>query len=470
MTKRPNILWLMTDEQRADSMGYEGAPWARTPNLDRVALAGTRFSAAYTPSPVCVPARACMLTGRAGSSIGVLNNHHWLNQDDPRFLTWRFAAAGYQVASFGKQHYSCPRRAFDCEGGTVLGERVGYYRYLVPVDEAEAGVVRYDGGKSPWLFAGRYPGDVDDTPEMHNVETALDWVRRRDPSRPYLLRDSLNAPHTPLVTPAPFDTLIDPDAIDLPIDTLETMEATSRTHREYLVDYAGTQRLTEAQVRRARQCYYGHVAFVDHTFGVLLDALQEMGELEYTIIAYVSDHGAHLGDYGFFQKQSFWEASVRVPFFLAGPGVRQTADPVSTPVNVGSLLPTLLDMAGIEVSQDVQYPSLAPALRDGAAIEGRPVFSEIDFGIWHYRLGDRCVMIRDGRYKLTLYRDPRDPYRFRVSEDRVLYDLQTDPGERHNLASDPAYAQVIDDLVGEIDAWDRARPVTLPSLIERYQH
>ena len=95
----------MTDEQRADSMGYEGASWARTPNLDRVALAGTRFAAAYTPSPVCVPARACMLTGRAGSTIGVLNNHHWLNLADPRFLTWRFAAAGYQVASLGKQHY-----------------------------------------------------------------------------------------------------------------------------------------------------------------------------------------------------------------------------------------------------------------------------------------------------------------------------------------------------------------------------
>jgi arylsulfatase A-like enzyme len=459
----------MTDEQRADSMGYEGAPWARTPNLDRVALAGTRFSAAYTPSPVCVPARACMLTGRAGSTIGVLNNHHWLNLDDPRFLTWRFAAAGYQVASLGKQHYGCPRRAFDWEGGVVLGERVGYFKYLVPVDEAEAGIVRYDG-KSPWLFAGRYPGDVDDTPEMHNVEAALDWVRRRDPSRPYLLRVSFNAPHTPVVTPAPFDTLIDPEAIDLPIDNPEAMEATSRTHREYLMDYAGTQRLTEAQIRRARQCYYGHVAFVDHAFGALLDALEEMGELENTVIAYVSDHGTHLGDYGFFQKQSFWEVSARVPFFLAGPGIRQAADAVSTPVNVGSLLPTLMDLAGIEVPEDVQYPSLAPALRNGMGIDPQPVFSEIDFGIWHYRLGDRCVMIRDGRWKLTLYRDPREPYRFAASEDRVLYDLETDAQERHNLASDPAYAQVMDDLVHKIDEWDRARAVTPPSLIAGYQH
>ena len=115
MSDRPNILWLMADEQRVDSLGYTGTSWAHTPNLDRVALAGTRFTSAYTPSPVCISARACMLTGRAGSSIGMLGNHHWLNLDNPRFLTWAFAAEGYQVASFGKHHYGSTRRAFDFE-------------------------------------------------------------------------------------------------------------------------------------------------------------------------------------------------------------------------------------------------------------------------------------------------------------------------------------------------------------------
>ena len=90
MPDSPNILWLMTDEQRADSLSYTGTPWAHTPNLDRVALSGTRFSAAYTPSPVCVSARACMLTGRYGSSIGVMNNHHSLNLDGLQFLAMGF--------------------------------------------------------------------------------------------------------------------------------------------------------------------------------------------------------------------------------------------------------------------------------------------------------------------------------------------------------------------------------------------
>lgn len=445
----------MTDEQRADSLGCMGTPWARTPHLDRLAITGTRFASAYTPSPVCIPARACLLTGRAASSIGVLNNHHVLALDNPQFLTWRMAAAGYQVATFGKQHYACRRRAFDLEGGQVLDERVGYYEYNVPVDPREAGVVRYEGGKSPWLLAGRYPGNAEDTPEMANVRAALDWLRGRDPSRPFLLRVSFNAPHTPVVAPAPFDTLIDPDAIALPLDGPE-MTYASATHREYLCDYAGNHRLTPGQIRRARQCYYGRVALVDHAFGQLLEAMREIGALENTVIAYVSDHGCHLGDHGFFQKQSFWEASARVPFFLVGPGIAPRI--IEAPVNIGSLLPTLLELAGIELPADVQYPSLAAICR-GAAVAPSPVFSEIDYGLWFYRSGERCVMVRQGLWKLFMYRDPRDPQRCAGREDTVLFNLESDPDERENLASRPAYAATIQRLVEAIDAWDRERPI-----------
>lgn len=463
--QRPNILWLMTDEQRADSLGEGGAPWAYTPHLDRVARSGTRFAAAYTASPVCVSARACILTGRYGSSIGVLNNHHRLALDDPRFLTWALAANGYQVASFGKQHYNCARQAFDLEGGQVLGDRVHYYHYNVPVDAVEAGVVRYDTGKSPWLFAGRYPGTVDETPEMENVRQALDWMERRDPSRPFFLRLSFNAPHTPVVAPAPFDTLIEPDEIDLPLDAPHEGAFASTTHRDYLWDYAGTHRLTEAQIRRARQCYYGSVACVDHVFGRLLDALDQKGELGNTVIAFVSDHGTHLGDHGFMQKQSFWDASARVPFFFAGPGVRARA--VDTPVNAGSLLPTLLDLTGIEIPPQVEFPSLTGTLRQGTPPAAEPVFSEIDYGLWGYRSGERRVMVRDGRWKLWLYRDPRQPERSASDPDPVLYDLEADPGETRNLAHDPAYAPVMDALIAQIDARDRRRTIREPSLVER---
>jgi arylsulfatase A-like enzyme len=205
------------------------------------------------------------------------------------------------------------------------------------------------------------------------------------------------------------------------------------------------------------------VAFVDHLFGRLLEALDEMGELENTIIAFVSDHGTHLGDHGFFQKQSYWDVSARVPLFFAGCPIRQGE--IATPVSVGSLMPTLMELAGLENPHSVQYPSLAPALRAGIDVPPAPVFSEIDYGLWGYRPGERYVMVRDGRWKLCLYHNPladggssrgEEP---NLVEDRVLYDLAIDPGERHNLAPDAAYGQVVERLIAAIDAWDRGRPI-----------
>ena len=467
MPDRPNILWLMTDEQRADSLSYTGTPWAHTPNLDAVALSGTRFTSAYTPSPVCVSARACLLTGRHGSSIGMLNNHHRLALEDPRFLTWAFAAGGYQVASFGKHHYNCPRQAFDVEGGRVLGDRVHYFEYTSLGESDDAGVVRYDGGESPWLFAGRYPGGVDDTPEMENVAQALAWIRRRDPSRPFLLRLSLNAPHTPVVTPAPFDTLVSLESIELPIDWSDDMAFASRTHQQYLCSYAGTHRLSEAQIRRSRQCYYGHVAFVDHVCGRLLNELAAMGELDNSLVAFVSDHGTHLGEHGFFQKQSFWDASARIPLFLDGPDICEQV--LDAPVSSGSLLPTLLDLVGLPVPPQGEYASLAATVTGEDPPPSTPVFSEIDYGLWHYRSGDRRVMVRDGKWKLVLYRDPRDPDRFTSHDDRVLYDLVTDPGERINLAGAPACTAVEDRLLAALDNFDHGREMVEPSLVKRHR-
>jgi len=464
----PNILWIMTDEQRADSLGAGGAAWASTPNLDRLANAGTRFGRAYTPSPVCVPARAIMLTGRAGSTIGVLNNHHILALDDPAFLTEPLAAAGYQTASFGKKHYQCAHRAaFATEGGRTLGDRVGYCEYSVPVDMEAMAAVRYGGDTIyNWLFAGRFPGSIDDTPEMENVRTALEWMQQRDASKPFFLRVSLNAPHTPVVTPAPFDTMVAPDAIDLPMDFPDDLEGLPSPVREHLVEQAGSHRLTPEQIQRTRQCYYGYVAATDHSIGVLLDGLRDMGAMDNTIVVFVSDHGAHLGDHGFYQKQSFYEESVRVPFFFCGPGVGR-GQVIETPINVGSLLPTLLELAGILVPEAAHYPSLAVAVGRGAGPEAEPVFSEIDYGVWSYRDGDRCVMILDGPWKLAVFRGAGEPGRFAPDDGLMLHNLTDDPGERVNLAGDPEYDGVAKELLAKIDAWDRPREIRQPVLRPR---
>ena len=463
--KRPNILWLMTDEQRTDTMGAYGSPWGQTPNLDRLADEGVRFDAAYTPSPVCISARACVLTGHAASTTGVLSNHHVLPDDNPRFLTWEFARAGYQVASFGKHHYASKRKAFDVEGGVHVGPKVGCCEFRVDIDPVEYGVVQYETGAVwEWLFAGRFPGTIEDTPERQNVRHCLQWLRQRDPNRPFFLRASFLAPHTPVVTPAPYDTMIDPATIGIPLDRPGEVAGVPDVVSEHLQKQAGSHVFTEEQIQRTRQCYYGYMACTDHCFGILVDAMRELGELDNTIIVFVSDHGTHLSDHGFYQKQSFYDASARVPYFFSGAGVANSAT-LRNPVNTGSLLPTLMTMVGLDVPDHVQFDSVAQAVATGQETAAKPVFSEIDYGVWKgYRLGDRYVMVRDGKWKMGLFRDPEHPGHFPDDDGLMLHDMDADPGERNNLAADPACEAVRRDLLAKIDAWDATREIREPTL------
>ncbi len=201
------------------------------------------------------------------------------------------------------------------------------------------------------------------------------------------------------------------------------------------------------------------MSFVDHLFGQFFEQMRGLGVLDNTIVAFTSDHGAHLGDHGFYQKQSFFDASARVPLFLSGPGVPE-GGVVDAPVSIGSLLPTLLDLADIGTPEDLDYASLAPNFHGTPADD--PVFSEIDYGLWDYRDGDRYVMIRHNRWKLALYRDPTDPGRLPADDGRMLYDLETDPGERRNLSGDPAGAEIAQDLTARIDALNRSRTIAPP--------
>jgi len=433
-----NILWLLTDEQRADSLACYGTPWAISPNLDALAAAGVRYSSAYTPSPVCVAARAAMITGLAPLRTGVLNNHLPMPNPRPAFATQPFIDAGWQTAGFGKHHYNHKDKAFETQVERTLDTAVHYFRYQVPVDPDAYGVVRYPSEQRPWILAGRFPGTIEQTAEGKNVADALAWLRNRDRDRPYLLRVSLNAPHTPVVAPAPFDTMIDPDAIDLPVDAADAPHLPAPI-TEALIPWAGTDRLDETQLRRLRQAYYGRCAFVDHLLGQLLNDI----DLDDTMIVFCSDHGAHLGDHGFLQKQSLYEVSARVPLLLAGPGIPQGV--VDTPVSLGSLLPTLLDLAGLE-HPDYDYESW-PTADDGAE---PVVVSEIDLGLWGYRDGERYAMVRRGKWKLAGYPNADCT----AIDGANLHDLEADPNERQNLVADPARAGVVQDLLAALQQRD----------------
>ncbi len=456
---RPNVLWVMTDEQRPDSVGCYGAPWARTPHLDALAGQGTIFNSAYVPAPVCVACRSALLTGKRASSIGVLHNQARL-RDDTTFLAWRFADTGYQTASFGKKHYFVKgRQAFQFEMGKADDVHVNGTRYLKNHKPEDWNALVYqsraaEGLRRSWILAGEFPAPEEESAERVNAQLAMDWLSARDASKPFFLRLSLNAPHTPVVMPRRFLNAVDADAIRLPLPHPAQLQGQPARERECLRSFQGTDHLSSHDIRRLRQAYYSRVAFVDAVIGDFLGWMRKRGLLENTVVAFISDHGSHLADQGMLQKQTFYEQVGTVPFFVAWPGHLPAGKRIAQPVNVGSLMATFLDLAGLPTVGS-HYASLAPALRGDAPAPAAPVFSELAFGYQRYRDHDRQVMIREGRYKLVLFQDPQNPRKFRGQEDGALYDLESDPGETINRYYDPAARPIINRLSQSIIRWDR---------------
>lgn len=461
-TSRPNILWLMTDEHRPDSLACYGSPWGHSPALDRLAAEGALFESAYTPAPVCVPCRCSLLTGNSGSTTGVLHNEARLGPET-RFLTWRFEDSGYQTASFGKKHYffSNPRQAFQTEGGSPTEGIVDPARYGKGYDPDQHDVVQYpilpqQKIQRRWILAGRFPAPEDETAEARNVALATQWLEGRDTSKPFLLRLSLNAPHTPVVTPARYLSLIDPNHICIPSPTAAELAAQPERERLLLRSFEGSNALSPEQLRKAQHYYYARCAFADAAIGRLLDFMRTRRLLDNTIVVMTADHGTHIGDHGLLQKQTFYEQVATVPYIFWAPGRIRPRTRFRTPVSTLGLLPTLLDLAGLS-HDGVEGASLAASLRRGIEPPPRPVISEIAFGYQGWRDHDRQVMVRDGKWKLSLFSAPHDPGRFAANADGSLYNLRRNPNESANLFASAETQSHRRRLERAIVEWDASR-------------
>lgn len=427
---RLNILWIMTDEQRCDSLGCYGSRWAHSPVIDGLATQGVRFENAYTPAPLCVPARTSMVTGRYPSTHGVWSNAELGHPIDVDLIR-RFAEAGYETASFGKSHYSCheKRPLFTTEIDQWYSDAVQPEAYGEEYDEAEYGVVKYDSPYTNWILAGRFPEDEQETSESRTVDNALKWLGRpklKGTDGPFFLRVSFNAPHTPVAPPQSCIDKIDPGRIDLHEGSEWDRCLWPSWYRECLYRYANSDRLSPEELHWARHHYYAEVALVDSQVGRLLGALEAAGLRDSTIIAFCSDHGTHLGDFGLVQKQTFFEPVVKVPFILSIPGHSGRAQSVGTPVSIGQLLPTLLSLSGIPGSCD--FKALSDTLLDGGEEPDNAVVSEYtldSIAKWGLHCPDRLRMVRQGRWKLC--------YSVDGDGEGLLFDLENDPLERNNL-------------------------------------
>ncbi|WP_161958451.1 sulfatase-like hydrolase/transferase [Ornithinimicrobium cavernae] len=420
-----NTLILCADQLNPTALGYAGSPWSVTPAVDELARQGTVFSDAVCASPICVPARASLVTGRYVHELGTWDNGHPYSGEAP---SWghRLSAAGQEVATIGKLHFA---------GDDAP---TGFEQQHVPMHAEEGhgdlySMLRDDLPDRPELrrmIAGAHSGDSEYTTYDRVVtDAACEWLRDHTGSTtPWTTFVSHVSPHHPLIAPPEFDRLFDEVDIPLPrqwtLDERPTHPALERLRRYY--GFHGE--LSVEEVRRARRTYFALVAYLDAQVRQILDVLDETGLRERTRIIFTADHGDNIGEHGLWWKNNMYAGSVGVPLILTGPGITPGARS-TTPVSHLDILPTLLEWSGLPAEPDLPGRSLA-------AIAGEPddpnrlVFSE------YHATGSSAgmFMVQDSHYKYVEY----------VGEAPQLFDRRADPGELVDLSGEDRCAEVVD--------------------------
>ena len=426
MTKRPNILLVFTDQQRADTIAALGNPILRTPVLDRLCREGTAFTRCYTPSPVCVSARCAMISGLPPHQTGSFDND-FMPQGVGSFME-RLAAEGYQTHGVGKMHFvPDPRRMWGFESRDLSEEFPDADDFRALLAQRGYGHVEDPHGVRSEMYYIPQPSQL--PAELHHTawtaDRSIDFLRRRDRNRPFFLMMGFIKPHPPFESPTPWHKLY--RAAEMPpprrpegFDNL--LCYWNRVQNRYKYRDHGYDELL---VRTIRAAYYSCISFIDYHVGRVLEALGE--QIDNTLIVFTSDHGELLGDSGSFGKRCMLEGSARIPMIVRWPGRMPAGLRCSTPSTLLDLWPTFLSAAGIRDAQVCEEGVGLTGLAAGTA-QGRWVFSQYQ----HSGYGIYMAASATGKY---VYSEP--------DQREWFFDLTGQEGEGNDRSSDPACANAL---------------------------
>ncbi len=458
--KKPNILYIMTDQHRFDSLSCTGNRGVRTPNIDSIAESGANFRNACTPSPVCAPARAAIFSGQYPPGCGVTGN--WLPFNGNQVLmTDQLKRAGYDTACVGKLHFVphvCSwgfdhKELHDCPCSIYADDDKysAYIDYLKEVygEKAGAELVKmfdedelcYPKGMKQFILGRNF------IPEEHHMVTwtanrSVEYLKNREKSNPFFMHVSFMGPHQPWDVPEnwrrikPEDIKVpefDDDYSDKPI----ILKTKQNNFREF------KKQLTKDDYRFLISQYLNHVEMIDHYIGKLFEQLKQSGEWDNTMIIFTSDHGDHNGQYGLFFKGTMLETSVKVPLIIKPPGgiaEKEVVDPVSLLDLYGSIL----DTAGISdwKYEQIESGSLNNYLKMPSTTGPGKCFS------YHRNNGATVLtMYRDGKFKLVRCEKNDAPILYE------FYELKAGRLDGGNLFDFPAYQSKIRDMKKILDDW-----------------
>ena len=441
--KRPNILIFMVDQLTGTLFPDGPADWLHTPNLRALADRSTRFANAYTPSPLCAPARASFMTGRLPSGTGVYDNAAAFPADMPTYAH-HLRGAGYQTCLSGKMHFVGPDQLHGFE------ERLTTDIY--PGDFGWTPDYRKPGERIDWWYhnMGSVTGagvaeitnqlEYDDEVAYNATRKVYDLARGKD-DRPWCLTVSFTHPHDPYVARKKYWDLYEecdhlmPEVGDLGYEAQDA-------HSKRIFDANDWRNfdISDEDIRRSRRAYFANISYIDDKIGEVMEALRSTRQDENTIILFTSDHGDMLGERGLWFKMSFFEGSSRVPLMISAPNM--TPGCVSDPVSLIDIVPTLCELGQVAEGTGALWSegeSIVHLGQGGARTTPVAIEYAAESTI------APMVSLRQGQFKFNAC--AADPYQ--------LFDLENDPHELTNLADDPAHADTLAKFRDMADArWD----------------
>lgn len=434
--KRPNILFLMDDQHRGDTLGIAGHKVIHTPNMDRLAREGSHFTKAYASVPSCIAARASLLTGLSPWSHGVLGYATQARKwpfEKPQALH----DAGYYAMSIGKNHFNPfnnPHgydRTLLYDGWDKTDKVDDYGQWLAKkapgVEEHSTHLGWNDRTAKPWPHAD----------ELHPTnwigQQAVDFLTGYSDERPFFLKVSFHRPHPPY------------DPISKWFDYYSKLELPKPTVGEWAKQWYGDFKppqppesargaLSDEEIHNSRQGYYGSISHVDEQIGLIVAALEKRGMLENTLIVFLSDHGEMVGDHHLWRKAWAYEGSARIPLIIRWGSEMLTAprgQVLSQLAELRDILPTFLDAAGLAIPRTIEGQSLLELIRGKTA--GWRTQLDLEHSTCYFN-ENAWTALTDGRYK----------YIFHAFMDKEqLFDLDNDPNEMNDLSADASQVDLV---------------------------
>ncbi len=448
-SKRPNILFFFTDDQRFDTIAALGNPEIKTPNIDELVKTGTTFTHAHIPggsSPaVCMPSRAMLHTGRTLFHIEregqeIPKNHALMGE--------ALRQSGYRTFGTGKWHNGKDAfaRSFS-DGDEVFFGGMGDHwnvpayhfdptgKYDTPRRIIErpftSNEVKYDN-TCDHIYSGKHSSEL-------FCECSTKWIEKYKSNDPFFMYISFMAPHDPRSMPEEFLSMYDPEKINLPQNFIEEHPfnyGIRELRDEVLADYPRTQN----EIKRHIAEYYGMITHLDNELGKVINALKASGKYEDTIIVFAGDNGLAVGQHGLMGKQSGYEHSIRVPLIFAGPGVPK-GERCDTYAYLLDIFPTLCELVDIDIPESVEGISLVPSIKDPSSVARETIY---------FAYTDIIRGVKDNQYKLVEYRNDG------VKQTQI-FDIINDPCELSNLFGLEKYKSVEkrlrDELIRYRDEW-----------------